>query len=89
MIAGALIIQLSQQEFLVAGRALDIFFIPQNDSLRVAVDAVDEGTFEDGKWIPLRRLNGDEVHASTWSGSGLKLPDDKVSIQRISLYRYK
>lgn len=88
-IAGALIIQLAPQEFLIAGRAMDVFFIPQNDSLRVAVDAVDEGTYKDGKWVPLRRLNGDEVHASTWSGTGVKLPDDKISIQRISLYRYK
>jgi hypothetical protein len=88
-IAGALIIQFSPQEFLVAGRAMDVFFIPENDSMRVAVDAVDEGTFKDGKWIPLRRLNGDEVHASTWSGTGLKLPDDKVSIQKITLYHFK
>jgi hypothetical protein len=88
-IAGGLIIQLAPQEFLVAGRALDVFFIPDDDSLRVAVDAVDEGTFADGHWIPERRLNGDEVHASTWSGTGVKLPDHKVSIQRISLYRYE
>ena len=87
--AGGLVIQLAPQEFIVAGRALDVFFIPKNDSLRVAVNAVDEGTFADGKWIPDRRLNGDEVHASTWSGTGVKLPDNKVSIQRISLYCYK
>jgi len=53
------------------------------------VDKVDEGIFENGKWIPKRRLNGDEVHASTWSGSGLKLPSNSVSIQRISIYKYK
>jgi beta-galactosidase GanA len=88
-IAGGLIINTGQQEFICAGRALDIFFIPKDDSMRVAVDAVDEGTFEDGKWITERRLNGDEVHASTWSGTGLKLPGHKVSIQKISLYSYK
>jgi hypothetical protein len=88
-IAGGLIIQTGQQEFIVAGKALDLFFIPEDASMRVAVDAVDEGTFEDGKWVSERRLNGDEVHASTWSGTGLKLPDNKVSIQKISLYQYK
>jgi len=57
--------------------------------MRIAVDAVDEGTFKDGKWIPERRLNGDEVHASTFLGTGLKLPGNKVSIQKMSLYQYK
>jgi hypothetical protein len=88
-IAGGLIIQTGRQEFIVAGKALDLFFIPRDTSMRVAVDAVDEGIFKDGKWIPARRLNGDEVHASTWSGTGLKLSNQKVSIQKISLYRYK
>ncbi|MBN1414731.1 MAG: DUF5597 domain-containing protein [Bacteroidales bacterium] len=88
-VAGGLIIQSGPDEFIVAGRALDVFFIPACDSLRVAVEAVDEGTFADGIWIAERRLNGDEVHASTWSGTGLKLPANRVSIQRISLYLYK
>jgi hypothetical protein len=87
--AGGLIIKTGPQEFIVAGKALDLFFVSYHDSLRIAVDAVDEGTFKEGKWISARRLNGDEVHASTWSGTGPKLPDNKVSIQRISLYQYK
>jgi hypothetical protein len=85
-IAGGLIIQLGPQEFIVAGKALDIFFISKDSSMRLAVDAVDEGTFENENWIPKRRLNGDEVHASTWSGTGIKLPFNRVSIQKISLY---
>lgn len=89
-IAGGLIIMTGDDEFIVAGRALDVFFIPRDSSgMRVAVNACDEGIFEDGKWIAKRRLNGDEVHASTWSGTGVKLPGNKVSIQKVSLYRYK
>jgi len=88
-VAGGLVIKTGPEEFIVAGKALDVFFFSYNDSLHVAVDVVDEGTVENGKWIPERRLNGDETHASTWSGTGLKLPDHKVSIQKISLYRYK
>lgn len=84
-----LIIQTGPQEFIVAGKSLDIFFISKDDSMRVAIDAVDEGTFEGGSWVPERRLNGDETHASTWSGTGLKLTNDKVNIQKISLYNYK
>jgi hypothetical protein len=50
---------------------------------------VDEGTFENGKWIPERRLNGDEIHASTYDDTGLRFPPVRVSVQKISLYRYK
>jgi hypothetical protein len=88
-VAGGLIILTGQYEYIVTGKALDIFFTPKDETIRIAIDAVDEGTFEDGQWIAERRLNGDETHASTWSGTGLKLPDNKVTIQKISLYRYK
>jgi len=89
LIAGGLIIQTGSQEYLVAGKGLDIFFIPKDTSMRVAIDAVDEGIFKEGVWLPERRLNGDETHASTWDGTGLKLDDRKASIQKISLYGFK
>jgi beta-galactosidase GanA len=88
-IAGGLIIQTDKQEFIVAGRGLDVFFAVKDSSMRVAVDKVDDGTFEGSQWIPKRRLNGDEVHASTSDGTGLKLRANKVGIQKISLYQYK
>jgi hypothetical protein len=88
-IAGGLIIQTGKLEYLCTGKAFTLQFIPKNKSMRVAVDAVDEGTFESGKWIPERRLNGDEVQASTWSGTGLIFADIKVGIQKVSLYMYK
>jgi len=88
-IAGGMVINTGTDEFIVTGKALDIFFIPTHDDMRVGVNAVDEGNFNGGIWVTERRLNGDEVHANTWSGTGLKLPDNKVSIQKISLYRYQ
>jgi hypothetical protein len=88
-VAGGLIIQTGEMEFICAGSSLDILFSIKNDSMRIAVNAVDEGTFNDGKWVATKRLNGDEVAASTWSGTGVLLPANKVSIQKISLYRYK
>lgn len=88
-VAGGLIIKVGNNEFLAAGKALDIMFFPKDDRYRIGVEKVDEGIFKNGKWISERRLNGDEVHASTWSGTGLKLPSDKVSIQRISIYKYR
>jgi hypothetical protein len=88
-IAGGIIIQTGTNEFIVAGRALDIFFAPKNTSMRIGVDKTEEGIFENEKWIPKRRLNGDEVHASTSDGTGPRLPGNKVSIQKISFYVYK
>jgi hypothetical protein len=88
-IAGALIIQTGTDEFIIAGKALDIFFTHKDKSVRIGVDAVDEGTFENGEWLTKRRLNGDEVHASTWSGTGPKFPDKIACVQRISFYQYK
>jgi hypothetical protein len=88
-VAGGLIIQTGPQEFIAAGKALDIFFVSRNDSVRTGVEAVDEGTFEEGKWVGERRLNGDEVHASTFDGTGLKLRNDRTCIQKISLYSYR
>jgi hypothetical protein len=87
--AGALIIKTGPDEFIAAGKGLDMLFYPEDSTMRIGVDAVDEGIFKDGNWVPLRRLNGEETHASTWSGTGLKLPWDKVNLQKITIYRYK
>jgi beta-galactosidase GanA len=89
MIAGAIIIQTGPEEFIVAGSAMDIFFFPKDNSIRIGVDATDEGLFKKGKWLTKRRLNGDEVHASTWDGTGPRLPANQISIQKISFYSYK
>jgi len=88
-IAGGLLINTAPNEFIAAGKALDIFFFPEKDSVRIAVESVDEGLFDNGKWVTTRRLNGDEVHASTWSGTGLKMPNDKTTIQKLVIYEYK
>jgi beta-galactosidase GanA len=88
-IAGGLIIQTAPDEFIVAGKSLDIFFRPKDTTQRSGIVAVDEGSFEGDRWLPQRRLNGDETHASTWDGTGNKLLRDKPSIQKITLYHYQ
>jgi beta-galactosidase GanA len=88
-IAGGLIIQTGKQEYICAGKGLDVLFIPKNDSMHIALGAVYEGTFKAAKWINERRLNGDEIHTSLFTGTGLRISDNKVSIQKVSLYMYK
>jgi hypothetical protein len=87
--AGAIIIKTGPDEFVAAGKGLNLLFYPEDTTARIGVNAVDEGVFKNGEWIPLRRLNGDETLASTWDGTGLRLPWDKVNLQKISIYRYK
>lgn len=86
---GGLIIQTGEDEFLCTGRGFDLFFSSRDDSMRIGFDIVDEGVFEGTRWIPERRLNGDETHASTYDGTGLRFPADRVTIQKTSLYWYK
>lgn len=88
-ISGGIIIQTGPEEYLVAGEGLDIFFSPKDSSMRAGIETVDEGVFENGKWIPKRRLNGDETHASTYDGTGIRLNYQNVSVQKVSLYKYK
>jgi hypothetical protein len=46
---------------------------------------VDEGRFVDGRWIPRRRLNGDEID----NGRHLRLDGDRFMIQWVKLYRHR
>lgn len=89
-VAGGIVIATGPGEFIVAGKSLDVFFKPKvpGDLPWAAIDFVDEGTFQGGHWVPGRRLNGDEVHTSTFDGTGLRLYGPQPSIQRVKLYRY-
>jgi hypothetical protein len=46
---------------------------------------VDEGVYTDGRWVPGRRLNGDET--PEWKA--LRFQADNYGIQRVKLYRYR
>ena len=60
--SGALILQTSPDEFYIVGINVSFSFAPKNPVTqgRILTDAIEEGTFVDGQWVPGRRLNGDE-----------------------------
>ena len=60
--SGALILQTSPDEFYIVGINVSFSFAPKNPGTqgRILTDAIEEGTFVDGQWVPGRRLNGDE-----------------------------
>ncbi|MBV9469870.1 MAG: DUF5597 domain-containing protein, partial [Abitibacteriaceae bacterium] len=80
-----LVIATGPDEFLVAGSGISIHFSAFTPGPRnTRILAIDEGRFKDGRWIPGRRMNGDE-NAGGWR---LQLPAGPPSIQRIQLYRH-
>lgn len=80
-----LVIATGPDEFLVAGSGVSIHFAARTPGPRhTRILSVDEGRFKDGKWVPGRRMNGDE-DASGWR---LQLPGGPPTIQRIKLYRH-
>jgi len=83
---GGMIIMASSDEFYVAGRGMVITFKSAIDDGSIAgIGSIDEGRFEDGKWIPGLRLNGDQSH----QGRHMNLPGNIFSIQKVKLYKYK
>ena len=93
-----LIISLGPDEYLAAGNDIDITFKPSGTDSIAGLLSVEEGSFVDTKWVPGRRMNGDEVQlrydlstAATEkeSGAGLKFPSNQFSIQKVKLYKYK
>lgn len=95
----ALIIQTGPDEYVIAANSTEITFTPHSPGPPIAgLAQVQAGNYVDGKWIPGRWLNGDDVllnyklaeaAAENQSGSGLKFPANGPTIQRVKLYRYR
>ena len=88
--AGALFIAVGPDEYIVAGSGpVDVTFSPNSPGApHAGMLSVDEGTFVDGRWVPGRRLNGDENGSGKYIrlGGGI-LPNG--NIQRVKLYRHR
>jgi hypothetical protein len=79
-----LVIALADDEYLVAGSGFSMEVLQgSGDAPNVDILTLDEGRFEAGKWVPGRRLNGDENGAGRWMWFGSSL-----SVQRVKLYSY-
>jgi hypothetical protein len=84
--AGALLIELSEKEFLVAGSGIVVSFSnTKNDGSITGILSIDEVELKDGKIVPLRRLNGDQDH----QGRHLRISSKQWGIQHLKLYDYK
>ena len=83
-IAGAVIINSGPREYTIAGNGIIATFAPDPPIAGVSgIERIEEGTFRNDRWIPGRRLNGDENH----QGRHLRLPVGSFGIQKIWLYQ--
>lgn len=80
---GGLIILTGPDEFMGAGKGFRVIFTPRSGE-QAGIGAIEEGTFQNGKWVAGRRLNGDEDEG----GKGWLFSSRQVSIEKIQLYRY-
>jgi len=82
----AIFIATGSDEFVVGGSGVTVAFTPATPGPpRASFARVDEGTFVDGRWVPRRRFNGDEID----NGRHLRLDGDRFMIQRVKLYRHR
>jgi hypothetical protein len=82
----ALLIQVGPDDYVIVARSMGVYFtVASDDTQSVGLATVEEGQYVDGRWIPGRRLNGDET--PEWKS--LRFPAGAYGIQRVKLYRYR
>jgi hypothetical protein len=71
-------------EFYMAGAGLNVTFSPETPGPpQVGLATVEEGRFENGRWVRGRTLAGDDT------GQGNNISLDAARILRVTLYRYR
>jgi hypothetical protein len=74
-----MIIELGRDDFVVVGAGFEVTFHELEGPPREPqILSIDEGTFEGERWVPTRRLNGDEFHVNF---------PEKARILRVRLLR--
>jgi beta-galactosidase GanA len=81
-----LLVAVGPDEFVGAGSGFRVRFRPKGGAPgKVGIASVDEGAFHGGRWVPGRRLNGDENdQGRAWRFSG-----QRVGVERCTVYRYE
>jgi hypothetical protein len=95
----AMIINIAPDEFIIYGNNIQISFSPATPGPAIAgIARDDEGIYSEGKWIPGRRLNGDDIMIDydlakkaleNKTGTGIRFGRGNLKLQRVKLYRYE
>ncbi|MGC4055969.1 MAG: DUF5597 domain-containing protein [Paludibaculum sp.] len=79
----AIVVNTAPDEFLFIGANGDPSFTADSPGpARVGMSSKDEGRFEKGKWVPGRRINGDEIYAPA-------LPGPRIGMLKVRLIRFE
>jgi hypothetical protein len=72
--------------FLGVGKGFRVSFTPRPESgPQAGVGAITEGRFDDGKWVPGRRLNGDEDD----QGKFWRFDSRGIRTEKVTVYRFE
>ncbi len=81
-----LIVATGPDSFLGAGKGFRVgFHVRQPGAKKVGLVAIDEGTYQNGRFVPGRRLNGDESD----QGEFWRFDERTIQIERAMLYRFE
>jgi hypothetical protein len=81
---GAIFIAIGPNEFLAAGRDVSVTFTANTPGPpHVGLATVEAGDYVNGRWVPGRRLAGDD------DGQGQRLELRNMGLQRFTLYRFQ
>jgi len=83
-LGAAIFIMTAPDEYYIGGNGMSITFSQKNPEFKSGLATVEEGTFVDGKWIPGRRLAGDD----TAQGNNLRFGSGYY-ILRVTMYSNK
>ena len=78
----AIVVNTAPDEFLFIGANGEPSFALDSGSGKVIVSSKDQGRYENGKWVPGRRINGDEVFESG-------LPKSGIGMSKVRLIRFQ
>ena len=92
-----LVIAEQADRFIVAGKDVEVSFVTNGAPPAVVeLGRVEEGAFLDGRWVPGRRLNGDEIMldydlsnlaSKNQSGTGLSFGSEGPTLVRAVVFR--
>jgi beta-galactosidase GanA len=81
-----MILSTGPDAFLGIGKGFRVKFAPRDPGAkRAGIGAIDEGRYENGKWIAERRLNGDEND----QGEYWRFDPREVRTEKVTLYRFE
>ena len=91
LLSAAIFIATGPDEYYAAGNDVSVTFSPNTPGPPLAgLATVEEGTFVNGRWVPGRRLAGDDAGQGDYLDLRKRLAGDPDrGIQRVTLYRYR